>query len=286
MIALRGRAVLRAIAREPLVHFVVLGAAMFVVYGRVARPPPERVVVPAAFVKALGEEHRERTGRTPDAEEERRLVARFVDEELLYREALALGLDRSDLIVRRRLVQKMELLARARVREPETGELAAFLAANEDRYRAAEVVSFRHVFVSRERHGAGAGADVVKKKAEELLAALRDGADAGALGDPFVLGASFARRTRGDLETAFGATFAVGALEAPPGEWSGPISSTFGEHLVRVEQRAGGRVPELAAVRSRVREDLLRERREAAVREEIARLRGRYRVEVEEATGR
>lgn len=282
MIALRGRAVLRAIAREPLVHFVVLGAAMFVVYGRVARPPPERVVVPAAFVKALGEEHRERTGRTPDAEEARRLVARFVDEELLYREALALGLDRSDLIVRRRLVQKMELLARARVREPETGELAAFLAANEDRYRAAEVVSFRHVFVSRERHGA----EGVKKRAEELLAALREGADAGALGDAFVLGASFARRTRVDLETAFGATFAVGALEAPPGEWSGPISSTFGEHLVRVEQRAGGRVPELAAVRSRVREDLLRERREAAVREEIARLRGRYRVEVEEATGR
>lgn len=274
MIALRSRA--RALAREPLLHFAVLGAALFALHARVARPPPERIEVSAAFVDALRAEHRERAGREPDADETRRLVDRFVEEELFYREALAQGLDRADLIVRRRLVQKVELLARAQVREPTEDDLAAHLAANPDRYRAADAVSFRHVFVSRDRHGAAAPA-----RAEGLLASLRAGTDPGTLGDPFLLGATFARRTRADLETAFGPTFAEAALAAPPGEWSGPLTSTFGEHLVRVDARAGGQLPALAAVRARVREDLLRERRDAAVRAEVERLRRRYHVEIE-----
>lgn len=274
MTPLRSRA--RAFAREPLLHFAVLGAALFALHARVARPPPERIVVSAAFVDALRAEHKERAGREPDDDETRRLVDRFVEEELFYREALARGLDRGDVIVRRRLVQKIELLARAQVREPTEEELGAHLAAGADRYRAAGAVSFRHVFVSKERHGAAAPA-----RAEELLASLRAGADPASLGDPFLLGAVFARRTRADLEGAFGPSFAEAALAAPQGEWSGPVSSTFGEHLVRVDARAGAEGPDLAAARARVREDLLRERREAAVRAEVERLRGRYQVEVE-----
>ena len=276
MTALRERA--RAIAREPLVHFAVLGAALFALHAAVARPPKERIEVTADFVDALRAEQRERTGRAPDDAATRGLVERYVDEEVLYREALALGLDRGDVIVRRRLVQKMELLARARVPEPSDAELAAHLAAHADRYRPADSVSFRHVFVSRDRHG-----DAAPAKAEALLAALRGGDDPTSLGDPFVAGASFTRRTRSALDATFGASFAEGALAAPISTWSGPIASAYGLHLVHVTARDGGGSPDLTSVRARVREDLLTERRETAVRAEIDRLRDRYAVLVEGA---
>ncbi len=230
----------------------------------------------ATFVDALRAEQRERTGHAPSDAETRGIVERYVGEEMLYREALALGLDRGDVIVRRRLVQKMELLARAAVREPTDADLAEHLAAHPERYRPAEVVSFRHVFVSRDRHGAE-----VDAKARKLLAALRGGAEPAELGDPFARGATFARRTRADLDASFGASFAEGALAAPVDAWSGPIPSAYGLHLVRVSAREGGGAPTLAAGRDRVREDLLNERREAAVRAEIERLRGRYEIHVE-----
>lgn len=275
MSVLRERA--RAALREPLVHFFALGAALFALHAAVAPPPRERIEVAAAFVDAMRAEQRERTGRPPDPAETRGLVERYVAEEILYREALALGLDRGDVIVRRRLVQKMELLARAAVRDPSEADLAEHLAAHPERYRMADAVSFRHVFVSRDRHGAASAA-----RAEELLAALRAGADPAPLGDPFIAGASFARRTRSDLEAAFGASFAEAALTAPLAAWSGPIASTYGLHLVHVSAREGAGAPDLAAVRARVREDLLNERREAAVRAEVERLRTRYTVLIED----
>jgi peptidyl-prolyl cis-trans isomerase C len=276
MSALRERA--RSIAREPMVHFLALGAALFALHAAVAPRPADHLEITAAFVDALRAEQRERSGRLPTDAETRGLVERHVGEELLYREALALGLDRGDVIVRRRLVQKMELLARASVREPTDAELAAHLAAHPDRFRAAEAVSFRHVFVSRDRHGAAAAA-----KADELLAALRGGADPATLGDPFVAGSSFARRTRADLESTFGAPFAEAALAAPLAGWSGPIASTYGLHLVHASARDGTAPPDLAAARARVREDLLTERREGAVRAEIDRLRARYAVHIDGA---
>ncbi|MEZ4309395.1 MAG: peptidylprolyl isomerase [Polyangiaceae bacterium] len=266
----------RALLREPMIHFVAIGGALFALHAAVAKPPRGSIVVEAAFVEGLREEQRERTGVLPGEAETRGLVERYVDEEVLYREALALGLDRGDLIVRRRLVQKMELLARAQVREPDDAELAAHLAANPDRYRSADRVSLTHVFVSRDRHGDGARAI-----ATGLLDSLRAGGEPDKLGDPFVAGASFARRSRADLTATFGAAFAGAVLSLPPGEWSGPVESTYGFHLVRVSARDGGRAPELAEVRARVREDLLSDRRESAVREEIGRLRGKYAIAIE-----
>lgn len=274
--ALARASVARALAREPLVHFFAVGALLFALHAAVAPPPQRRVEITAAFVEALRAEQLERTGRLPGDAETRALVDRHIDEELLYREALALGLDRGDVIVRRRLVQKMELAARASVQEPSPGDLAAHLAAHPDRYRAAESISFRHVFVRRDPGGRDAA-----EKAAELLAALRAGADPTSLGDPFVAGATFTRRTRADLSGLFGPTFATAALAAPPGGWSDPIPSAYGLHLVHVTAREGGASPPLDAVRARVREDLLAERREAAVRAEIDRLRARYSVHVE-----
>jgi hypothetical protein len=261
------------LVREPLVHFAAGGLLIFALHARVAaRPADDRVVVSAAFSEALAREHAQRTGRAPTAEEARALVDRFVDEEVLTREAVVLGLDRGDPIVRRRLAQKMGFLAEGdAAREPEETDLAGYLAAHADRYRSPPRVSFRHVFLGREKSG----------DAERLLAELRGGARPDALGEPFLRGAHFAARAPAEVEAVFGAAFAAALAGAPEGSWSGPFASSYGTHLVFVEERTPGAPAALAEARARVRQDLLDERREAAQREQLRRLRARYRVEIE-----
>ncbi len=267
---------IRILFRQPLLQFGVLGTLLFVLSSRAAPPPNSHVLVPAAFVAALAAEHKERTGRDPTAEERQKLVDKFVSEELLYREALSQGLDRGDMIVRRRLVQKMELLSKALVGEPSEAELLLYLNEHTDRYRTSTTLSFRHVFVSRQRSGGNA-----TPKANEMLMALRRGESPTALGEAFLQGASFARKTAADVNGTFGPGFAEKVMEGPSQEWFGPVSSSFGEHLVFVDGIFAAQAPALSAVRGRVREDLLKDRRDSAVDAEVARLREKYKVEVE-----
>ncbi|MFT3774789.1 MAG: peptidylprolyl isomerase [Minicystis sp.] len=272
-------ALLRRCLREPLVHFAVLGAALFAIHARTAAPPRDgRIVVSADFVAGLSQEHRARTGRAPTPEEERALVDRFVEEEVLYREAVALGLDRGDPIVRRRLAQKMIFVAEdgAAAREPTDADLEAYRSSHADRYREAPRTSFRHVFVSRDRRG-----DSTDNNALRLLADLKAGAVTESAGDPFLQGAVFTQRTQVEVEAVFGRAFAEALVTAPVGAWAGPMASSYGVHLVKVTDRMAGAVPPLPSIRSRVRADLLDERKQAAVRALRERLRARYQVEIE-----
>jgi peptidyl-prolyl cis-trans isomerase C len=271
------RAWLRAALAEPMVHFVVIGALIFGVHARL-RPARDRIVISAAFVDALRQEHARRTGKPPTEDEARGLVERYVDEEVLYREALALGLDRGDVIVRRRLVQKMEFVtqAAAPAGEPSDADLSRWVDAHADRYREAGAASLRHVFLSRDRRG-----DALTADAARLLAEVRGGADPGTLGDPFLHGSVFARRTARDLEATFGRAFAEAVSALPAGAWSDPIASSYGLHLVLVTERSPGGAPRLDDVRARARLDWLDQRREEANRATLRRLRDRYPVELE-----
>ena len=269
----------RSWLREPALHFVVIGLGLFGLHAAVARrAAPTRIVVSASFIEGLGREQAARNGRPPTADEERGLIDRFIDDEVLYREAIALGLDRGDLIVRRRLVQKMEFVARGASpeREPATAELQAFLDAHAERYGAKAAASFRHVFLSRDRHGDAVHADAVR-----ALAALRAGAEPGGVGDPFLQGASWKARTEPEVAVIFGDAFAKAVLGLAPGAWSEPIESSYGEHLVRVESRAPAGAPALSEVLARVREDWLSARREEDDLAAHRRLRARYVIDVE-----
>jgi hypothetical protein len=267
--------------REPAAHFTLLGFGLFVLHGLVQRPrshPGEQVIVSAAFVDGLSREQAERTGKPPTPEEERALVDRFVDEELLYREALALGLDRGDLIVRRRLIQKMELVGAgaAPLPEPSDAELTGFLEAHADRYREPATLTFHHVFLSRDRRGERASDD-----ARRLSAELRAGADPLRAGDPFFQGREWSHRSGPEIAAVFGPAFTEALAALPIEAWSEPISSSYGEHLVWVSERSPGRPAPLSAVRARVREEWMTERREQSRHNTMSRLRERYRVEVE-----
>ncbi|MCY4073996.1 MAG: peptidylprolyl isomerase [Acidobacteria bacterium] len=216
-------------------------------------------------------------GRAPTAPELDRLLDEAVREEILYREAQRLALDRDDPIVRRRLAQKMTFLLEDRVEAaaPTPGEIRAHYAAHADRYREPRRTTFRHVFLSPARR-----ADA-ERDAERLLDVL--GATAGGggwrrLGDPFMLLGEYADRTDRELAVLFGEPFAAALGELAVGEWRGPVRSAHGVHVVRVLGRRETTLPGLAAVRERVAADLVevraREQNEAA----FEALRARYEV--------
>ena len=267
------------LVREPLVHVVLLGVVLFGVHRVVATPKAsQEVVVPADALAGLRDDFRRRTGRMPSATDEQALVDAYADDEIRVREAMALGLDRGDLVVRRRLIQKMDLLLEntEQVPPPTEAELQAYLAAHAARYASPPRVSFTHVFVSTQRAGDRAGSE-----AEALRTQLESGADPATLGDPFLRGREFRLHAQGELAGIFGAPFAGEAMALPEGTWSTPLRSTFGLHLVRVTEKRAGTAPDLAAVREQVEREWRAERRATLDREVRARMRARYVVRVE-----
>ncbi|HUF63041.1 MAG TPA: peptidylprolyl isomerase [Verrucomicrobiales bacterium] len=271
--------------KEPLLHFVLLGALIFAVNAwrearRAAEDATARIDVTMAVVERLRAGYERQFGRPPDEDDLRGLVTAHIREEVLCREALALGLDRDDTIVRRRLAQKMEFLTDdiVGVAEPDEAALENFFAENAERYARAARVSFRHVYFSREKRGADA-----ETLARASLASLENGASDETMGDAFLHGFEFAEREVEELAALFGPDFAARLAALPMGAWQGPLASSYGLHLVRVEARAEAKPVTLEAVRATVMRDFNDERRRTANREVFEKLRERYQVFVDEA---
>ena len=267
------------LGRSPLVVFLLLGVAVFVVDRWLDDAGAGRVVtVTEEQLGAIHERWAAQWGRPPTGRELEGLIDEAVREEILYREARRRGLDRGDAIIRRRLAQKMTFLLEDSAEAPSTraataGDIETYYAAHAERYREPRRTTFRHVFLSTERREAGGDAAA-------LLREVRDGTGDGwrQLGDPFMLLREYADRTDQEIAELFGGAFA-GALPAlAAGAWQGPLESAHGVHLVLVIGRTGPRRPALDEIRNRVAEDLLesrrRERNEAALRE----LRERYEI--------
>jgi hypothetical protein len=247
--------------REPLFHFLLAGGLLFVFYtafGERADERADRVVVDEDRVAALTERFERAWMRPPTAEELRDLVEDHVTEEILYREAIALGLDRDDPVVRRRMRQKMEFLATDLAPdEPTEVELEAFLEAHPERFERPGRTTFVQVFLDPERSD-----EPVDARAARLLERLRGGrADAAELGDPILLPATLADATSREIASRFGDAFAAALDEAPVANWSGPIRSSYGFHLVRVETRTPPRRPALDEVREAVEREVRSARR-------------------------
>ena len=267
--------------REPLFHFLLGGAALFLLYGAVAEEPAsrrDRIVVAEERVASLADSFQRTWLRPPTRAELEGLVGDFVDEEMLYRQALELGLDRDDLVVRRRLRQKMEFLHFDLVEPklPTDGELSSFLAANAERFREPARLGFRQVFSNPEE-----GDGDVQRRALQLLARLRAGESGDAVaGDRTLLPEGMQRVSAREVAASFGAGFARDLFALSGEGWQGPVASSFGLHLVRIEGRTPGRLPAVTEIRERVQREFLAERREQANRRFLEILRARYDVEV------
>lgn len=270
--------------REPLLHFLVIGAALFGLHRRLDRgegAASREIVIGESRVAALEENFARTWSRPPTAQELRGLVDDYVAEEIYCREAVAIGLDRDDTVIRRRLRQKMEFIAgdAVAVTTPTDAELQAYLERHADAFAVPARLTFRQVFFGTDHRGEAAVGD-----AELLLARLRDGAgpdDPGEVGDPTLLPPAMASVDSREIAKTFGSDFAQAVERAPVGRWTGPVRSGFGAHLVRVEERVAGTVPPLAEIRAAVERDWEDERRRTAAAGELAKWRERYAVRLE-----
>jgi hypothetical protein len=270
--------------QEPLLHFLLIGSALFVLFYQVADPEEaadNRILISEADIERMMNLFERRMQRLPIPQELNGLVEAQIREEILYREALAMGLDRDDTIVRRRMAQKVEFMFNdlADTVEPTDQELQRFLEENPDRFREPARTSFIHVYLNADRRG-----DKVAADAAQLLQDLNADPSAGDPannGDAFMFGYAFEDHSDHQIARMFGSEFANALAAIPPGGWQGPVASGYGLHLVFVKERTDAWLPALAEIRDTVLYELLAERRQQANQAFYDTLRLRYEVVVE-----
>lgn len=270
--------------REPLVHFLILGAVLFLLFSLVGDPVQssvDHIVVSPGQITQLTEGWKRTWQRPPTKQELDGLIEDHIREEVYYREALAMGLDRDDTIVRRRLRQKLEfftddLLAAV---DPTQEQLETYLNEHPDAFRVPSRVSFQQIYINRDRRGEQAAA-----YAEKLLLQLNQGEtdiDAGALGDSSMLPSDYDLAPQIEVVRRLGPVFAAALPALPVGRWSGPVESGFGLHLVLIRQRQPASLPALAEVRETVEREWRVARGKEASEGFYQGLRQRYEVSIE-----
>jgi len=269
--------------REPLLHFLVLGAALFGLFGLVGKKDaeaPATIVISAERVTNLANRFARTWRRPPTAQELHGLVEDEIRDEVFYREGKAAGLDRDDFLIRRRVRQKMEFLAEdIAAADPSDDQLSAYLASNPERFRTEDRLTFQHVFLSASRRGSAL--DGAVKQIAATLVSANGTADAAAIGDPFLLGETFRQMPESDVARTFGEGFARQLGTAELGRWQGPVVSSFGAHFIFVDERTEGGLPPLETVREAVQREWLNARRIEADAKLYRALRDRYRIVVE-----
>jgi len=270
---------MRRLLREPLVHFLLLGILLFVAYGwlnSAGFAAKDEIVVSRSQVDGLVMQFEKVWQRAPTAEERQALVDSWVRDEIFYREALAMGLEQGDPVVRRRLSQKIQFImdTGADAGPPTDAELQGWLDTHADRYAIPTGYSLRQHFFDPARHGQDL--DAVVERARRALAAGRKAA-----GDPTMLPAALVGRAA-DVERAFGPEFEQALQTLPVGGWQGPVRSAYGVHLVELESRTDGRPATLSDVRPEVARDYLQSASEAAQEAYYRDLRAKYAVRVED----
>jgi hypothetical protein len=281
---LRSLPSMKGILREPLLHFLVLGAGLFIVYGLISKPDsssaPEKIVVTVGQVEHLAAGFAIIWQRPPADSELKGLIDDWVREEIATREAMALGLDKDDTVIRRRLRQKLELVSDdiAVLAAPTDADLNAYLQAHADSFRVEPRFTFSQVYLNPEKHGD------LAHDAFQLLARLSQAggkADPAAVGDPFPLDHQFAAVPGSEVAKQFGEQFAAKLGGLLPGQWQGPVESGYGVHLVQVSERSEGSLPALADVRDIVQREWANARRLEANAKLYQELLKRYAVTIE-----
>jgi hypothetical protein len=270
--------------REPLLHFLLIGALLFGLYSLTpssgpAVAPSKEIRLSLGEIAQLTQLHQSQWRRPPTPQELARLVENKVQQEILYREALAMGLDRDDEIVKRRMAQKMQFLAEdvAAAREPTSAELKTWFESNSGKFAQPPRLSFRHLYFSPDRRGARARDD-----AEQALAKLVgqpvDAKIAGSLADPFMFQEYYRDRAPEFLGKEMGPQFVLSVAKLTPGSWQGPIESGFGWHLVFVDTAIPGRVPSFEEIEPEVRTAWLGEQKALAWEKSYKQMRAKYTV--------
>ena len=275
---------MKRLLREPLVHFLLIGAALFGLYsftpaGPTAPASSKEIRLSYDELAQLVLQFRSQWRREPTVQELDRLVENKIQAEILYREALAMGLDKDDEIVKRRMAQKMQFLAEdvAAAREPTSAELKSWYEKNRASFAQPPRLSFRHLYFSPDRRGARARDDAEKALAK-LAGQPEDAKIAGSLADPFMFQDYYRDRAPEFLGKEFGPQFALAVAKLPPGSWQGPVESGFGWHLVFVDTVIPGRAPTFEEIEADVKIAWLGEQKALAWQKAYKEMRAKYTV--------
>jgi len=270
--------------QEPLLHFLLLGLALFAIYGymhrgRLGLESSRQILLTMDDLRQMDIFFESQWHRRPTPQEFQAMVEDKVREEVLYREGLAMGLDKDDEIVKRRLAQKMEFLAEdvATAHEPSAAELKAWFDKNKDKFAQPGRYSFRHLYFSPDKRGKNAQEDAAK--ALTKIAGLpEDSKLAVSLGDSFMFQDYYGDRTPEAIAKEFGPQFAVALEKLKPGSWQGPVESGYGWHLVFVDNLIPGRIPAFEEIEPDVKTAWLGDQKRQAWDKAYAEMRAKYTV--------
>jgi len=276
----------RRLLSEPLLHFLIIGVVLFGAYALLHQTAEEedqssRIELTADDLRQLAVMWLAQGRPLPTPDEMRRLVDQKVTEEILAREAVDLGLDQDDQIIKRRLAQKMDFLLAdlASLDPPTPEEMKAWYAANGERFALPPHASFRHLYFSFDRHG-----ERTREAAADALPRVAglppDAPELASIADPFMFKNYYGDATPDQMAKEFGPDFAAGLFELRPGSWQGPIPSGYGWHLIWVDSYEAGRVPDLAEVEPAARSAWLDDRYLEIKNRAFAEMRSRYEIVV------
>jgi hypothetical protein len=275
---------MKRLLHEPLLHFLMIGALLFAVNGYMQRgrggvESSKQIQLTVDDLARLILVFKAQWRRDPTPNEISRLVESKIQEEVLYREGLAMGLDKDDTIVKRRMAQKLQFLAEdvAAAHEPSTAELKAWYEKNRDKFALPSRLSFRHLYFSPDRRGAHARDDAAKALTT-LTGQPEDSKLAASLADPFMFQEYYRDRAPDYLGKEFGPQFAQAVAKLAPGSWHGPIESGFGWHLVFVDTLIPGRSPAFEEIEPDVKTAWLGEQKAQAWEKAYKEMRAKYTV--------
>jgi len=267
--------------REPLLHFLLIGMALFLLYGSVAPPADEatRITVTRSSIATLARQFESTWLRSPTPVELQGLIDGYVRDEILFREGVALGLLNDDSVIRRRVLQKLEVLIEEESNSDAASdeELSAYLNRNAAKFRVPPVLSFEQVLFDPANYG-----EKLEPALMESKAALNGGAQPESQGNPSMLPTRVEQLSLDLVARDFGEEFGKALEAASVGEWVGPIQSGFGVHLVRINERNLDYLPSLDESRKAVTREWENDQREAAMASNYARLRKDYEVVLED----
>ena len=274
----------KRLLREPLLHFLVLGAVLFGIYsylnrGRGGVEPSKQILVSMDDLRVMEAYFETQWHRPPTAQEFQAMVEDKVREEVLYREGLVMGLDKDDTIVKRRMAQKMQFLAEdvAAAHEPSSAELKAWFDKNKDKFALPSRYSFRHLYFSPDKRGKNAQQDAANALAK-ISGQPQNSALAASTGDSFMFQDYYGDRTPSAIAKEFGPQFAVALEKLKPGSWQGPVESGYGWHLVFVDTVIPGRIPAFEEIELEVKTAWLGEQKATAWQKAYAEMRAKYTV--------
>jgi len=279
---------MKTLLREPLIHFLLIGAALFFlfeVFETRKEVQGNRIVISNGQIEFLKASFARTRQRVPTGQELQGLIDGFVREEVYYREALSLGMDKDDFVIRRRLGQKFELMSDdlAGIKTPSEEELQAFLQTNQELFKIDAQIAFRHVFIDVAKRGKPADDEAARLLA--VLSAKEKATNPDLLGDPLMIPKKFSLTPLGEIAKFFGESFSLELEKYKPGQWSGPVQSGYGLHLVRVTEYIAEKLPHLDEIRKIVEWEWAESYRKDLKDSIYEKLREKYTVVVEQHAG-